>query len=121
MSSLVRELSQIKPRIRYYLAVQTTDQYSPDNYRFSAIMTETAFANHTVTTFGDSATIYRDMGKQIITLNAQKIHTSTYRLVQMMRGIASEGISSDWESDSFYIRIWSAEPYANPITVVRTG
>ena len=126
MSAVIREVSQIGVRNKYYLAITSTTYYLPDeDYKFSAIMKDVDFNNHTsdesIGGGGGSSTQYRDLGKQVITVDSNNRHVAKYRLVQRVRGAASEGVYNDWEYDSYYIRVWAADPVNYPITVVRTG
>lgn len=62
---------------------------------------------------------FRDMGKEIITINNAGLHVAKYRLVYVVDGNNSEGVS---ELKGF-LRVWSASPGNNEgyIKAARTG
>ena len=71
---------------------------------------------------GASSSVYKDLGKTIVTTVSFGLHYATYRLVQRQRGGGSEGVpENEYEYGVFYIRTWSADPVASPVTVVRIG
>lgn len=124
MASVVRAPSQIDSRVKFLIALTTTDYYVPaDNGRFNAVMTQQEFdANLDPGSYeGSSSTVYRDLGKSITIINASTgVHKAMYRLVQRVNGPTSEGVSGD-EYDQFYIRVWSSDPSSEPVTVARVG
>ncbi len=44
-------------------------------------------------------------------------YVARYRLVQRVNGPLTEGVPDDYTHDTYYIRVWAADPQANPVTV----
>lgn len=125
MTSVTRALSQIGPREKYLLAVQTTTYYVPnEGANLSSIMTTQEFTDATQAGpfIGASSSLYRDLGKEVVTINGFKQHVAVYRLCQRVLGALTEGVPVSYdEYDKFYVRVWAADPSANPVTVARIG
>jgi hypothetical protein len=123
MSSVLRSYSQIDARSKYFIALNTTTYYRPEeDYTFPAIMPELDFSEHTsIGIPGVLSSIYRDMGRQITTTDANNRYVATYRLVQRQLGATTEGVPSDYEYDTFYIRVWGSDAGTYPVTVARLG
>jgi len=122
MTSVNRSLSDINTRVRYFTALATTTHYRPiSGFKFESIMTAAAFtgAVNSVTTT-PAGTMYKDMGKSVTIVDFAGVHQSLYRLVQLVNGITSEGVSGA-TNDQFYIRVWSSDLAASPVTVARVG
>jgi hypothetical protein len=123
MSSSFRAPSQIGPREKYLLAISSTTYYVPeDGSTFSAIMTTQDFSDSVETDEGTTSSLYRDLGKEVVTINSAQQHVAVYRLCQRVLGATTEGVPVDYDGhDKFYIRVWAADPVANPVTVARIG
>ena len=124
MSSASRSPSEVARSSRYFLAIDTTTYYIPDDgVVFPGIMLESDFQNRISEGTGapsSSSSLYRDLGRQVTT-TVGSAHVSIYRLVQRMNGSTTEGISGDYDFGVFYIRTWGADPAVYPITVARVG
>ncbi len=125
MSSVNRTPSQIGAREKYLLAVSSTNYYVPkDGSVITTVMTtqEFAAAVEEGPFIGAAASLYRDLGKEVFTLNGAQQQVSAYRLCQRVLGSTSEGVPVDYEEyDKFYVRVWAADPSADPVTVARIG
>lgn len=122
MTSINRNLSDINSRIRYFTALNTTTHYRPiSGFKFESIMSQAAFnsaVNSSTTT--PTGNMYRDMGKSITITDFTGVHLAQYRLVQLVKGSTTEGVSGE-VNDLFYIRVWSSDMTAYPVTIARVG
>jgi hypothetical protein len=123
MSSIIRTTAQIANRIKYFISLGITEYFEPQpGFTFNSIMTEEAFAAATdPPEVGVSSSIYKDMGGEIVTIDSMNRYVARYRLVQRQAGIATEGVPDDYTHDTYYIRVWAADPAINPVTVARVG
>lgn len=125
MTSVTRAVSQIGPREKYLLAVQETTYFVPEeDATLSSIMTTQAFSDATQAGpfVGVASSLYRDLGKEVVTINGNNQHVAVYRLCQRVLGAMTEGVPVSYdEYDKFYVRVWAADPSANPVTVARIG
>lgn len=121
--SVSRSFSTVQSRTGFFLAIDGTNYFLPDE---DAVITDrmldSDFIERTHGAEGASSSVYRDLGKTITTTTASGLSYATYRLVQRQLGGGSEGVSdTEYEYGVFYIRTWSADPDASPVTVVRVG
>jgi hypothetical protein len=123
MSSIGRGYSQVDARSKFFIALNTTDYFQvTEGATVSAIMTQIAFEIATQSEEpGSASSLYRDMGRQVTTTDAANHHVALYRLVQRQLGGGSEGTPVNYEYDTFYIRVWAADPITYPVTVARLG
>lgn len=123
MSSVGRGYSQVEARTKFFIALNTTTYFRPiEGATIESVMTETAFQNAIeLPPSGAASSLYRDMGRQVTTTDAANHHIALYRLVQHQLGGGSEGASVDAEYDTFYIRVWAADPVSYTVTVARLG
>jgi hypothetical protein len=101
------------------------------NASLSAVMTTTAFSQATDNTPQyRSKSIFKDLGKTIVTVNDQGLHTDKYQLVQFMGPDPDDegqsGVSDRIEGYSQvvgYVRVWStySPTTGNRVVVARTG
>jgi len=82
-------------------------------------MSESAFNTNVCPEGVSSGSLLRDLGKSVTTIGSGSLHTQTFRLVQQQNGGGSEGVNLN--QPIFYVRVWSANPAANPVTVARIG
>ena len=64
----------------------------------------------------DAGRLYRDLGKQIVIVDANNNHVAYFRLVRLQNGVSSEGIGSD---HNIWMKVWSAS--GEGVAVARTG
>lgn len=115
MTSVVRNLSQVGPRIGYFYAVSSTTAY--DIADAEAVMTTSPDSDYSV----NSGTLLKDMGKFVVVADSTTgLHTALYRKVQKVDGAEAEGVPNDFNTTGqFYVKVWSAN--GSGVTVVRTG
>lgn len=120
MSSTTRGHSEISGRARFLYSVATTTNYSiNEGYLPKSIMKSSEFASAFSTApTSPTASMYRDMGGEVNVVNAENQRMATFRRVQKMSGINSEGVMND---DTFYLCTWTADPSVYTVTVVRAG
>jgi hypothetical protein len=121
--SVSRSFSTVQSRTAFFLAIDSTNYFLPEE---GAVITDrmldSDFIEQTHGAPGISTSIYKDLGKTIVTTTASGLSYATYRLVQRQLGGGSEGVpATEYDNGVFYIRTWSADPVASPVTVVRIG
>lgn len=122
MSSVLRYTSQIDSTLKYLLALDTTTVYTVNSgASTNAIMTDSDFTSATSTSTTAQGTQFRDLGKSVMTRNAQNQHTALYRLVQPQLGYTTEGVPDAYSTQRFYVRVWAADSSILSVTVARTG
>ncbi len=124
MSSIIRTTAQISGRIKYFISLEETTYFEPiPGATINAIMTTDAFSAATTIDSGGlvSRYLYKDMGAQVMTVDSMNRHVALYRLVQRQNGPFTEGVPDDYAHDTYYIRVWAADPTTNPVTVARLG
>jgi hypothetical protein len=124
MSSIIRTTAQIANRVKYFIGFLPTTYFEPiQGSTFNSIMTVSAFTAATTQDEGslESPYIYKDMGAEVVTIDSMSRYVARYRLVQRVNGALTEGVPNDYVHDTYYIRVWAADPVANPVTVARLG
>ncbi len=127
MSSVLTTVAQIEPTLKYLitLAPGSTNVYRVNaGSNVTATMSETSFTAATTLDTGHLdvvGTVLRDLGKFVMTYNAQKQHTALYRLVQPQIGSESEGVPENYATERFYVAVWVADNSILPVTVARMG
>lgn len=125
MSSVARAPSQIGPREKYLLAIAETTYYVPnEGATINTLMTVQEFTDATQAGpfIGIASSLYRDLGKEVYTLDGSQRQVALYRLCQRVLGATTEGVPVSYdEYDKFYIRVWAANPLSDPVTVARIG
>uniref|UniRef100_A0A6C0KZP4 Uncharacterized protein n=1 Tax=viral metagenome TaxID=1070528 RepID=A0A6C0KZP4_9ZZZZ len=123
MSSVGRGYSQVDARTKFFIALSGTTYFTVnEGSTVSAVMTQAAFdAAVYQPSPGITSSLFRDMGRQVTTTDTANHHVALYRLVQRQLGGGSEGTSENYEYDTFYIRVWAADPITYPVTVARLG
>ena len=123
MSSVLNSYDQIDSKIQYFMSVDTTTVYKVNTgARTETIMTPATFTGRTTTTTYASGTMYRDIGKYVITVDTAGKHIAKYEFVQLINGAQTEGVPDNYNTtDKFYVAVWAAEPATTPVNVARTG
>lgn len=124
MTSVLRHIAQIDPTTKYLIALTTTTVYTINSgATLTSTMTDAAFTAATGTTTQVANTVFRDLGKFVMTYTAsgQKQHTALYRLVQPQLGYTTEGVPGNYATQRYYVRVWAADDTVLPITVARVG
>ena len=105
------------------MSVGSTRQYTLNSgFEAKFVMTQAEFDAAFVLSSTPSTFSYRDMGKEVNIIGANKQRIATFRLVQRVNGSNSEGVGGiDPSYDCFYVCTWSANMTANPVGVVRMG
>lgn len=130
----MRKFSQIPVRTKYFL---TVGSFTPDppavgaNYDDAALafvvypgpivengaLLEVPYASFT------AGSLLKDLGRQVVIVDADGKHLAVYRQVQRVNGADTEGvgpaISPDGPYGTFYVKVWSAD--GSGVLVVRTG
>ena len=122
--SVSRSFSTVQSRTAFFLAISTTDYFRPEEDAvITDLMLDSDFIERTQgPPPGASSSVYKDLGKTIVTTTASGLSYATYRLVQRQLGVGSEGVpATEYDNGVFYIRTWSADPVASPVTVARIG
>ncbi len=115
MSSVLAHTATVTPRrIAFLRAESTTIGWSVNTgYTTQQVMTNAAFSaamNDTTTNIA-AASVLRDMGDEIRTVDANGYHTASYRRVQQMLGQGAEGVGGDDPTYlTYYVAVWSANP-----------
>lgn len=120
MSSFTRGHSEISGRARFLYSIATTTNYElNDGFMPKSIMKSSDFSSAFSTApTSPAASMYRDMGGEVNVVNAENQRMATFRRVQKMSGINSEGVMNDI---TFYVCTWTADPAVYSVTVVRAG
>lgn len=133
MSSAIRAHAQIPARIKFMLVVTTNDSYDPSGNPSSGGVSafEISGGSLSGTFFTDAGIIgtpgylavdplvgqlYRDLGKQIVIVDANDKHLAYFRLARRQNGVASEGIGAE---PNIWIKVWAAA--GEGVVVARTG
>ena len=122
MSSTLTYPSQISKNVQTLLCLTTTTVWTPDNFdHITSVMTLDEFSNETSTSTVPQSTGLRDMGKPTVVVDDLGRHLAIYRLVQLEQGSETEGVPPSYTEQKYYVRTWSADFAASPVTVCRTG
>jgi len=120
MTSTISVHKQIDSNVQYLKALATTTVYTPSSNVISNLPLVT-FLTITSTSTYPSGTIFRDMGKRVVTYNTSNQEVGKYIFVQPQVGSASEGVPANYDSLKFYIQVWAAATSATAVTVGRVG
>lgn len=140
----MRSYAQIPARIKYFVAIMDYPEgrgiVGPTPFDYDAtiqlpsypgpLLTESAFNAayndpsgylYPGLTAGD---LLKDLGQQFTITDAAFNHRATYRRVQRVRGLTSEGVGGapvdGW--GTFYVKVWDADvSFSEPVVVSRTG
>ena len=136
MSSTLRTVAQIPPRIKYLVAVATgadgSDNILDDScvaftcdsgaFLESSVIPHTspAIAAAAATGVGYSTgDMFKDLGRQLVIYDAStKLHRVIYRQVQRVDGADTEGVPGDYD-EPLFVRVWAASGAG--VRVARTG
>ena len=136
MTSMLRTYAQIPARAKYFLyndsidvsgTVPTTSIFTlPEGSYADLTSMATATAVNAVVGIvrgvPPAPTLLKDMGRQITIYDATThLHLAVYRQVQVVDGIASEGVGGsapEWGSN-YFVKVWSAD--GQGVAVIRTG
>jgi hypothetical protein len=120
MSSTLIVHKQIDSNVQFLKALATTTVYTPSSTILSNLPSIT-FLSLTSTSTYASGTIFRDMGKRVVTYNTSNQEVAKYILVQPQIGAASEGVPANYDLLKFYVQVWAAATSATQVTVGRVG
>jgi hypothetical protein len=120
MTSVLTTIGQVDSSIKYLKALATTTVYTPTGTITSTMFSDSFTAATTSSTY-PSGTIFRDMGKRIVTYNANNQEVGKYVFVQPQIGAATEGVPGNYATQKFYVQVWAAATAAIAVTVGRLG
>jgi hypothetical protein len=139
MSSTLRTVAQIPPRIKYLTAVTTapntgTNIIADDCYAFTCH--EDAFSESVVPSGSNASGLtftirdyvargyatgeyFKDLGRQLVIYDATtKLHLAIFRQVQVVNGDGTEGVGAEGATPIF-VKVWSAS--GGGVRVARIG
>ena len=123
MSSANSSYAQIAGRVKFLLAVADVSGYVVDG--LNTVDTVDPQGSSTRFTI-DNASLLKDLGRQIVVVDADTgAHLKTYRQVQVMNGVSTEGVSGSAPDgngsyyNTGYVLVASAS--GTGVGVVRTG
>jgi hypothetical protein len=136
MSSTLRTVAQIPPRIKYLVAVAAGADGSDNILDDSCVAftcSEGAFLESSVIPDNSPAIaaagalgrgfgvgdLFKDLGRQLVIYDSRtKLHRVIYREVQVVNGPGAEGVGADGATP-YFVRVWSATGAG--VRVARTG
>jgi hypothetical protein len=122
MSSVLTSISQIDTTVKYLKALGTTTVFTPTtSTSITALMTTSAFTSATSTSTYVTGSLFRDMGKNVITYGTNGLQVAKYVLVQPQLGATTEGVPPSYSTQKFYVQVWAAATAATAVTVARVG
>jgi len=121
MTSVLTTIGQVDSSIKYLKALATTTVYTPTTGTITSIMPSASFSTATASSTYPSGTIFRDMGKRVITYNTKNQEVAKYIFVQPQIGAATEGVPGNYATQKFYVQVWAAATAATAVTVGRVG
>ncbi len=122
MSSVLTSISQIDTTVKYLKALGTTTVFTPTtSTSVTALMTTSAFTSATSTSTYVTGSLFRDMGKNVITYGTNGLQVAKYVLVQPQLGATTEGVPPSYSTQKFYVQVWAAATAATAVTVARVG
>ena len=121
MTSVLTTIGQVDSSIKYLKALATTTVYTPTTGTITSTMFSDSFTAATTSSTYPSGTIFRDMGKRIVTYNANNQEVGKYVFVQPQIGAATEGVPGNYATQKFYVQVWAAATAAIAVTVGRVG
>jgi hypothetical protein len=132
---MLRSFSQIPVRTAFFLAFQAyipSEQVGlvdpvdsaivfPNGRPESIVVVDSVTVNYVGFSEGD---LLKDLGRQVILVNAAGVHEALYREVQRVNGAATEGVGGivdplDGPYGTFFVKVWSADGLG--VKVLRTG
>lgn len=144
--SAIRSLAQIPPSVKYLEVVVNSGVYDPSKlYSYPAFtlagsvadlggsivdsntvnqeISGTNIVNDIVLgTGGDYTvgTLFKDLGRQLLIVDARSNHIALFRQVQLVQGENTEGVGGVAPSwNCLFVKVWSAD--GKNVCVVRTG
>ena len=120
MSSSLTSYSQVDSAVRFLRALATTTVYTPTKAVASNIPVATFTASTTASNY-PSGTLFRDMGKRVVTYGANNAEVAFYALVQPQRGAETEGVPLNYATMNAYVQVWASSDVPVIITVSRVG
>jgi len=121
MSSLLTSFSQVDAAGRFLRALATTTVYTPIKAIASNIPVATFTASTTSSITYPPGTLFRDMGKRVITYDTNNAEVAIYTLVQPQRGPETEGVPFNYATLNAYVQVWASSYVPVIITVSRVG
>jgi len=120
MTSTLSAKDQIDHTSKYLKALTTTTVYTPNvNTKIASNAYSASFTSSTTSSTYPAGTLFRDMGKKIITINTSSQQVAKYILVQPQNGPTSEGVPTNFATSSCYVQVWAASNAPVAITVGR--
>jgi hypothetical protein len=125
MSSILRSLSQIPVRAKFLIATAASVRGNADadssvislTGGFDSIMLAADVnSNFAATDFSQGA-LFRDLGRQVMVVDAAGAHLALYREAMPQASAANEGIN--YSNPSVWLRVWAADGTA--VRVARLG
>ena len=122
MTSVLTTIGQVDSSIKFLKALATTTVYNPNaTGTVTSTMSSAAFSAATTSSTYASGTIFRDMGKRIVTYNTNNQEVGKYVFVQPQIGATTEGVPGNYATQKFYVQVWAAATAATAVTVGRVG
>lgn len=131
MSSAIKKFSQIDPRLKHLVTLDTTKYLTNTEYEAIAAQyggrTVIVAPPPTITSTFDANVLLKDLGRELYINtslpNKKIVKTAVLRQVQLVSGATSNGVSPpppDWMTG--WVVTWSAVPAGDyAVTVVRTA
>ena len=122
MSSSLTSFSQVDAAGRFLRALAATTVYIPTKAIASNVPVATFTASTTplVPTY-PSGTLFRDMGKRVVTYGTNNAEVAFYTLVQPQQGPETEGVPLNYATMNAYVQVWASSHVPAIITVGRVG
>ena len=120
MTSVLTTIGQVDSSIKFLKALATTTVYTPTG-TVTSTMSSADFSAATTSSTYASGTIFRDMGKRIVTYNTNNQEVGKYVFVQPQIGATTEGVPGNYATQKFYVQVWAAATAATAVTVGRVG
>ena len=122
MTSVLTTIGQVDSSIKFLKALATTTVYTPNaTGTVTSTMPSATFSAATTSSTYSSGTIFRDMGKRIVTYNTNNQEVGKYVFVQPQIGATTEGVPGNYATQKFYVQVWAAATAATAVTVGRVG
>lgn len=130
----MRTFSQIPVRTKYFLTLEAYVPNPPTGVSYDdpaivfpngypgAILEDGALGVVEYPGF-DAGVLLKDLGRQVVIVDASANHLAVYREVQRVNGPATEGVGApvgvDGPYGTFFVKVWAAD--GSNVLVARTG
>lgn len=131
----MRKFSQIPVRTKYFLTLEAYEPAPPAEgitYDDPALVFPAGYPGPIVEDGAlgvvaypgfDAGVLLKDMGRQVVIVDAMANHLAVYREVQRVNGAATEGVGApvgvDGPYGTFFVKVWAAD--GSNVLVARTG